>query len=212
MDYDILMNGLYSGGGQQEVVSKNSDFQPENEPKDSGSTDTNINFMIPDFFLNNVDYGMFIVLLYVIIILISSKIQNLYIRFISLAIISLIISSSYGISMSIIFFIVTIDEKPDPVSSVMYIILILLSLFHIFIPVFTTKLNISYGNYIYEIIIFTLTMVVIWYNSSGMYNRRLVCKKQEEEKESNLSRLLSSKLYDDSSLVLDSKELYFDDE
>lgn len=199
-----MQSGLLSGGGieNNEVNSNLEDFDPETVTLEKNqSTDNNVKFMIPDFFLNNIEYGPFIVLLYVVIILIICKIQNLYIKFISLAITSMMISPSYGISMSVIFFSTTINPK-NKQAAILYAILVLISLFHIFIPIFGANIRYSYGNYIFESIVFLLVLLVIWF-----MNRKKKISFQSDlntEESSDISKIVSSNIQDNSS-----KSLYF---
>lgn len=203
MDYNLLFND-YSGGAKEDIIIANeNNFRQDNVIKPEIVTErNNVQFMIPDFFLNNVDYGIFIVLLYVVIILISSKIHNLYLRFISFVIISLIISSSYGVSLSVIFFVVTIENKPDKHTAMMYVVLILMSLFHIFIPMFSMS-SYRYCNYIYEAITFFITIAIIWFSNKKDILGTEKEDKRKVEDNSDISKLLTSILENSN------KELYF---
>lgn len=199
MDNDILIHNLRGGFNgedfENQITGEIGDFIEADENK-------NINFMIPDFFLNNIDHGIFVILMYVIIILVCYKIENLYFRFLSFVIISAIITPKYGVSMAVIFFITTLD-KPKYCASMLYIMLILISLFHIFIPIFSINFS-DYGNYIFEIILFILTILIIWFNDEK--SKKIIAKIKKFSTTGLSNLMTTNSIYDGN----DSKELIFE--
>ncbi|BAO49493.1 hypothetical protein [Alphaentomopoxvirus acuprea] len=128
---------IYNSGKKINQNDVQSDIltQPLNNQIDSKEADisvfNDVDTNIPEFFLANINETIFLIFLTTAAILACTNIPNKSISFILISVISLIISTEYGISIAIVFFAIILLEK----SNIFILILVVIALIHIFVPI-----------------------------------------------------------------------------
>lgn len=120
---------------------------------------------IPDFFLSNISDTIFLIFISTAAIIAASKIDNVNISYLIIAAISLLISTEYGISISIVLFAIIMANN----ANAFILILVIISLVHIFVPIpWLITDNFNY-NYLLQGILGVLTLLAINYHKIVIY-------------------------------------------
>ncbi|AAC97684.1 ORF MSV169 hypothetical protein [Melanoplus sanguinipes entomopoxvirus] len=120
---------------------------------------------IPDFFLSNISDTIFLIFISTAAIIAASKIDNINVSYLIIAAISLLISTEYGISISIVLFAIIMANN----ANAFILVLVVISLVHIFVPIpwlITDSFN---YNYLLQGILGLLTLLAINYKKLVIY-------------------------------------------
>ncbi|CCU55497.1 unknown similar to AMEV157 [Adoxophyes honmai entomopoxvirus 'L'] len=116
----------------QNTPIDNADIRPDTEAREADiSVFRDMETNVPDFFVYNISENMFVIFLATAALLASARINNKLISFILFVVISLLVSTEYGVSFAIVFYAIFFVDDMD----IFVIILVVLALLHIFLPI-----------------------------------------------------------------------------
>ncbi|CCU56392.1 unknown similar to AMEV157 [Mythimna separata entomopoxvirus 'L'] len=154
--YRNLENNINSEGSA--MNANNINDINTNEPKEADiSVFTDLENNVPDFFVYNITENEFVIFIATAALLASARINNKIISFLLFVVISLLVSTDYGVSLAIVFYAIFFVDDMD----IFVIILVVLALLHIFLPIPGLVTETFNWNYIIQAVLGILLLLSI---------------------------------------------------